>query len=266
MDLHKLKWKMNYRVLKVKSFFCLLYFICRKDHYIKTGDDFYYHLKRSSFEEYIRTSAEEAYRDEFGPWPEEAPIPEEEGSEPDPDLIRAFSAMELLPHAITVGDTFYSTQEVKEYREHTVLSLQIMDNPDTPFREETIDVPHIDGQNYAPFELDGMHWRWDRGDLMLRPCPQLDPPFEVIEVTDGVQILNRRVLRIAKALAEEKLSPMCLDYSFANSDEGYDWCLCDHSYCTAAWELGLPTIEESHSLEVLLPHYCFRYYSSKLQS
>ena len=124
MDLHKLKWKMNYRVLKVKSFFCLLYFICRKDHYIKTGDDFYYHLKRSSFEEYIRTSAEEAYRDEFGPWPEEAPIPEEEGSEPDPDLIRAFSAMELLPHAITVGDTFYSTQEVKEYREHTVLSLQ----------------------------------------------------------------------------------------------------------------------------------------------
>lgn len=266
MDLHKLKWKMNYRVLKVKSLFKLGYYHFLKKFHLEGNDGFYYDRMRGLAESDVRTSAEDAYRDEFGPWPEEEPIPEEEVPEPDPDLIRAFSSMELLPHAITVGDTFYHTQEVKEYREHTVLSLQIMDNPDTPFREETIDVPHIDGQNYAPFVLDGMHWRWDRGDLMLRPCPQLEAPFEVIEVTDGVQILNRRVLRIAKALAEEKLSPMCLDYSFANSDEGYDWCICDHSYCTAAWELGLPTIEESHDLEELLSFYCCRYFASRHNS
>ena len=265
MDFYKLKWKMKFRMKKLKGFFTL----CKYNYYHKfnlEGDDqFYYYLQRNLLRDLIKTSAEQEYLGEHGLLPEE-PEPEEE-LEPEPEeelepgLIRKLDFINLMCFAFGVRNKTFCVDELKEFEDRTEIVVKILEDYGEIERTESAVVPHQEGQRYDPVTLEGENFRWDRADGCLRFCPAVQETAEDLAVAKPVRMLQNLVLRVDKAFAEENLSPACLEYACNCSEAGYDWCVVDKSYCTVVYELKLAQTDVDHQKNLLdlqfhCDHYC----------
>ena len=237
MNVEKMKFKAAFRVTKVKAFFKLGYYNFLKKFNLEGDDYFVCHLIRTNLRGILQTTAEQEYLEAHGLLPSETEEAEAEAAEREEGLLRELTLGEVLP--ICLNGNGYMALEIKEYEDKTCILLCITDDEYTE-REENICAPHEAGQIYDRFSLDGRDWRWDREDNVLRPTPLLPDDAEVRELMDGVVLLGKQILRIEKAFAEEKLSPLCLEYAFSSSEDGYEWCMADYSAYPALYELKIP--------------------------
>lgn len=266
MNWDKFVYKTKFRLLKIPSFFKLMYYNFLKKHNLEGDDAFYYHCKRKNLRAILRTSAEHDYLEYHGLLPEQEPEqePETETPEQEPGLIRTLTFLDMVARAINLNGSVYLATEVKEYEDRVCIAFEITDTATDTSREETVCAPHETDQNYDRFSLDGLEWRWDRGDSMLRPCPQCKAPAEVTAEENGVQVLDGLILRVEKSVAEERLSPLCLEYAFASGADGYDWCICDHSSYPVFHELNLVPDGQPRDFTARLSFYCPRYFSRRI--
>lgn len=265
MGWYKLKWKMKFRVKKVKGFFTL----CKYNFYHKfnlEGDDqFYYHLQRNLLRDLVKTSAEHEYLEEHGLLPEE-PEPEEvlepePMEEPEPGLIRKFDFLDLMHFAFSIGKTTYCVEELKEFEDRTEITMKLLEDYGEDERTEQAVVPHQDGARHDPFTLNGEDFRWDRVDARLRVLPVVYEDAAMAAEQGRVRTVQDLVLRVDKALAEEQLSPLCLEYAYQCSEEGYDWCMLDRSHVPVLYELKMAKDKEAEYLVMRdLGGYCPHYY------
>lgn len=261
MDIYKLKWKLDFRKKQLKGFFTLCKYIYLHKFDLEGDDQFYYHMQRQLLKDLIKASPEQEYLEEHGLLPDE-PEPEPEPEpEKEPGLVRELGFMELVIYHTTLNDDLYTAVSVKEYEDQTVLEAQIVDGKTLEVREETVRMPHQAGERYDPFTLDCEAWRWDRVDGRMRLCPLVEETAGDLAAAKPVRHLFDLVLRVDKALAEERLSPLCLEYAFHCDENGYSWCIPDYSYCTVVHELELAAdgdtfIENLKNLEL----HCRRYF------
>lgn len=265
MGFYKWKWKMKFRLEKLQGFFKL----CKYNFYHKfnlEGDDqFYYYLQRNLLRDLVKTSAEHEYLEAHGLLPEE-PEPEEElepelEEEPEPGLIRKFDFLDLMHFSFSIGTTTYVVDELKEFADRTEIVMKILEDYGETERTEQVTVPHQDGARYDPVTLNGEAFRWDRVDARLRAMPVVDEDAAMAAAQGPVRRVQELVLRVDKALAEERLSPLCLEYAYRCSEEGYDWCVLDHSHTTVLYELKMgKTREDEYIISRDLGGYCPHYF------
>ena len=272
MDVYKLKWKMRFRVKKLKGFFKLCEYNFRHKHNLEGDDQFYYYLQRQLMRDLVKADPEQEYLEEHGLLPEEEPEPEVESEvesevEPDtepvhePGLIRTVDFLQLLSAPVNIFNTIFFGEEVKEFEDRTEITVQIMEGPDGDARTEHAVAPHQEGQRYDPVTLDGEAFRWDRAEGKLRFLPVVVEDAEQATENGPVRVVQELVLRVDKALAEERLSALCLEYACACSDTGYDWCLVDYSQYPVIYELDMVKDEVGKAdLRRNLEFYCFHYY------
>lgn len=264
MDMHKFIYKSKFRLRKVSSFFKLKYYGFLKKFHLEGENSFYYHLQSQLLRDILRTSAEYEYLSNHGLLSENETEEMDLGKDAEPEkedgLIRTLSLGEIRP--ISLKDSCYIATEVKEYEDRVCISLQISGEGTDSIREEMVCAPHEANHSYDHFCLDGLDWRWDREDCMLRPSPHLTVPAEVKVLQDGVLLFDGQVLRVEKALADEKLSPLCLEYACCSGPDGYEWCLADYSALTALFELNIPVPQT----EFYLSCCCCRYWKTVADS
>jgi hypothetical protein len=243
MDFYKMKFKMKFRVKKVKGFFTLCKYNFLHKFNLEGNAQFYYHLQRKLLRDLIRTTAEHEYLEEHGLLPEE-PEPEEElepepEEEPEPGLIRKFDFLDLMHFSFSVGKTTYCVDELKEFEDRTEITMKMLeDYGEVEWTEQAV-VPHEDGARHDPFTMNGVAFRWDRLDAKLRVLPVVYEDADVAAAEQGrARPVQGMVLRMGKAQAEERLSPLCLEYAYQCTQEGYDWCMLDHSHTPVLYELN----------------------------
>ena len=73
MDVYKLKWKMRFRLKKLKGFFKLCEYNFRHKHNLEGDDQFYYYLQRQLMQDLVKADPEQEYLEEHGLLPEEEP-------------------------------------------------------------------------------------------------------------------------------------------------------------------------------------------------
>ena len=266
MDFYKLKWKMKFRMKKLKGFFTL----CKYNYYHKfnlEGDDqFYYYLQRNLLRDLVKTSAEQEYLEEHGllpaePEPEPEVEPEVEPT-PEPGLLRSFTFFDQMCFAFGIGGTTFCVEELKEFEDRTEIAVKLLENCGEDERIERAVVPHQAGERYDPVTLNGEELRWDRVDTRLRPVPVVCEDAAQAAECGRVRMVQELVLRVDKALAEEKLSAQCLEYACRCSDAGYDWSVPDHAHYPALYELQLAEGNADAvrvlrmNLHFYCPHYC----------
>ena len=266
MDFYKLKWKLQFRKKQLKGFFTL----CKYNYYHKfnlEGDDqFYYHMQRQLLRDLIKARPEQEYLEEHGLLPEEPEAePEAEPEiEPavEPGLLRSFGFFDQMCFAFSISGTTFCVEELKEFEDRTEIAVKLLENYGEEERVERAAAPHEAGARYDPVTLDGETFRWDRADGRLRPLPVVCEDAAQAAERGPVRMVQELVLRVDKALAEEKLSAQCLEYACQCSDAGYDWCVLDNAHYPALYELQLAegNTEAARSLLMDLrfycPHYC----------
>ena len=159
MDIYKLKWKMKFRLKKVKSLCKLVRYQFILKFNLQNGDDFYYRMHRNLERDMLRADPEEEYLAEHGLLPEPEPEPEEP---PEPGLIReVFLLLSTVHHE---GIT-YVVMEMKEYEDH--MFLNVSRATDEEAEGYSFDLPHKAGERYTDFVVEGQPLRFDGETLQL---------------------------------------------------------------------------------------------------
>lgn len=263
MDFYKLKWKMRFRMKKVNGFFKLCKYNYLHKFNLEGDDAFYYHMQRQLMRDLIKADPEREYLIDHGLLPEE---PEEEMEVepepiPEPGLLRSFTFFDLMCFSVSIGNTTFLVNELKEFEDRTEMTVKIMEGIGDEEREVHTVVPHETGARYDPVTLDGEDFRWDRADARLRAMPVVCEDAAQAAQDGPVRVVQELTLRVDKALAEEKLSPLCLEYAYQCSEAGYDWCLLDHAHIPVLYELKTAQTQEAalevfRNLRFFCPHYC----------
>ena len=167
MDFYKWKWKMGFRVRKVKACFKLTEYNLRKKLNLEGDDEFYYHLQRNLLRDLIRTPAEHEYLEEHGLLPEEP----EESVEPmeeemEPGLLRELGLGWLITSAMNIGDTTYIATEWKEYEDRASLKVAKVGEDGEPI-DHSFTFPQWSGERCVDFTIDDVALCFDREELRV---------------------------------------------------------------------------------------------------
>jgi len=236
MDLHKLKWKAKLRKEQIKNLTKLAKLEIRHKQGKYKGEEFAYAMLKSQYKSWLHVDAEREYLEEHGlipieeePENEAEPEPEKEA---EPGLIRELEFFDLLLHSISLGGSCYTPTSMKEYEDRILLTVSKMDE-NYESTEHSFELP-VEGR-YAPFELDGVDFFWDREDNAFRIIPQYDESARK-QLNEHLFLLDEKVLAAEKSYAEETLSEKCRAYAFKSDEKAYYWCIGDHSYRTVCHE------------------------------
>jgi len=165
MDMYKLKWKMNFRVKKLKGFFKLCRYEFDHKFNLEGDDQFARHLIRQNLKGLVKADPEQEYLEMHGLLPDE-PEPEPEPEpEKEPGLVRQLDFGWLLMTRVVVGETLYMLTEVKEYEDRICLKASKAEEWDV--EEFELCLPHQAGGRYVDFELDGHPMRFDGQDITM---------------------------------------------------------------------------------------------------
>lgn len=165
MDVYKLKWKMGFRLKKLKAFFKLCEYKFRHRFHLEGDDQFYYYLQRSLMEDLVKADPEQEYLEEHGLLPEEPePEPEPE-QEQEPGLIRELGFCILMMTVLHLDNATYMVTEVKEYEDR--ICLRVTKVEDMEPVEYDFCLSHRAGQRYTDFAVEGQPLRFDGEALTL---------------------------------------------------------------------------------------------------
>lgn len=165
MDLYKLKWKMAFRVKKLKGFFKLCEYNFRHKFNLEGDDQFYYHLQRQLMKDLVKANPEQEYLEEHGLLPEEPESEPEPEPEKEPGLIRELGFGQLLLTRVIVGKTVYIMAEVKEYEDR--IYLKVSKAVDWEVEDVELTLPPQAEERYIDFELDGLQMRFDSQEMTM---------------------------------------------------------------------------------------------------
>ena len=267
MDFYKLKWKLKFRGEQIRGWFKLQKFNYIINHNLMGDDEMYYRLTRSNLQDLVKADPEQEYLEEHGLLPDE-PEPEEEEPLPEPEpeepgLIRRMDSFDLLYCPLCVGNAVFFVDELKEFEDRTEIAVRISEDFGNIERTDRAVVPHQDGARYDPVTLDFEAFRWDRIDSRLRFMPLVCEDEAQAAANGPVRTVQNLVLRVDKTLAEERLSPLCLEYAYQCSEVGYDWCMVDHSHNPVLYELKMAGNRETEQdIFAKIGRYCPHYWKS----
>lgn len=185
--------------------------------------------------------------------------PSEGEQEGEPGLLRV---IDFAGGSISLGGTVFTAREVKEYETHTVLFLEMWEEEGGGNRTRQVTVPHGPGERYDLMTVEGEDFRWDREDCCLRAIPKVQEEDAAVSGKDPVRMIEQLVLRVDRAMAEERLSPECLEYACRKGEAWYDWSVPDGAHYTVLAELDLVDTEvERGRLKIMLNSFCGYYWN-----
>lgn len=165
MDACKWKWKMKFRVKKLKGCFRLLEYNFRKKFNLEGDDGFYYHLQRELMRDLVKADPEREYLEEHGLLDEEPDEDMEPETETEPGLLRQLDFGWLIMTRMYVDETMYMLTEVKEYEDR--ICIKACKTVDMEATELELCLPPRGEVRFVDFELDGHSVRFDSTELTL---------------------------------------------------------------------------------------------------
>jgi len=165
MDAYKFKWKMKFRVKKLKGFFKLCKY--EFDHkFNREGDDqFARHMIRQNLKGLVKADPEQEYLEMHGLLPEEPDEDMEPETETEPGLLRQLDFGWLIMTRMYVEETMYMLTEVKEYEDR--ICIKACKTVDMEATELELCLPPRGEARFVDFELDGHSVRFDSTELTL---------------------------------------------------------------------------------------------------